>query len=146
MKDRCTKSHEYIFLLSKSARYFFDADAIKEPNSPTSQMGGRFTGNKKSEQTGNGHSGLKVQDNTWNGRNRRSSLDCFHKTKILEAHFANISEELINPCVLAGCPEGGLVYDPFMGAGTTAYVAKKLGRHFLGSELNTDTLRFPIKE
>ena len=135
--DRCTKAHEYIFLLSKSARYFFDADAIKEPNSPTSQMGGRFTGNKKSEQTGNGHSGLKVQDNTWNGRNRRSVWTVTTKP-FKEAHFATFPEDLIKPCILAGCPENGVVYDPFMGAGTTAYVSKKLGRHFLGSELNPE--------
>ena len=137
VKDRCTKAHEYIFLLSKSARYFFDADAIKEPNSPTSQMGGRFTGNKKSEQTGNGHSGLKVQDNTWNGRNRRSVWTVTTKP-YREAHFATFPPDLIQPCIRAGCPAGGTVLDPFGGSGTTGEVAASEGRKAILIELNPE--------
>ena len=130
--DRCTKSHEYIFLLSKSARYYYDYEAVKEE---TGREGGkpRVFGAKEQEGTMRNDVGMRfVDDGT---RNKRSVWTVATKP-FSEAHFATFPEELISPCVLAGSPEGGLVYDPFMGAGTTAYVSKKLGRHFLGSELN----------
>jgi DNA modification methylase len=138
--DRCTKAHEYIFLLSKSARYYYDYEAVKEPSTcygtdVRSDLGNiRYEGKRTKDTTGkNGQQSFVTINDT---RNKRSVWTVSTKP-FSEAHFATFPEELISPCVLAGCPEGGLVYDPFMGAGTTAYVAKKLGRHFLGSELNT---------
>lgn len=143
--DRCTKSHEYIFLLSKSQKYYYDHEAIKEPIAEsTKEFGGGKNGWGKSNinhATPQGTHGPSLRgegrcgESSDGTRNKRSVWTVTTKP-FSEAHFATFPEELINPCVLAGCPEGGLVYDPFMGAGTTAYVAKKLGRHFLGSELN----------
>lgn len=143
--DRCTKSHEYIFLLSKSKSYYYDYEAVKEPIAEsTKEFGGGKNGWGKSNinhATPQGTHGPSLRgegrcgESSDGTRNKRSVWTVATKP-FSEAHFATFPEELISPCVLAGCPEGGLVYDPFMGAGTTAYVAKKLGRHFLGSELN----------
>tara|TARA_R100000152_G_C6758523_1_gene182412 strand:+ start:366 stop:1223 length:858 start_codon:yes stop_codon:yes gene_type:complete len=109
VRDRCTKAHEYIFLLSKNEKYYYDADSIKEPSIDAPE-GGR---NKRSVWT--------VNTKPFKG-----------------AHFATFPTDLILPCILAGCPEGGVVLDPFMGAGTTADVARKLGRNYLGVELNQE--------
>lgn len=108
VKDRCTKAHEYIFLLSKSQRYFFDAEAIAEPS-----FNGEGVKNKRSVWTVN-VKGYK------------------------EAHFATFPEELISPCILAGSREDDLVLDPFNGSGTTGVVSLKHGRRYLGVELNSE--------
>ena len=102
VRDRCTKSHEYVFLLSKNQNYYFDVDAIKEP-----------TRRKRSV--------WNVQTKPYRG-----------------SHFAVYPPELIEPCILAGSEEGDIVLDPFMGSGTTAMVAKSLGRHYMGCELHED--------
>lgn len=134
--DRCTKSHEYIFLLSKSRQYFFDADAIKEEskwkNDPRAGKGhidynGMRDGNKANSQ----RAFVTITDR----RNKRDVWTVALRPN-KEAHFATFPEELIVPCALAGCPGGGIILDPFMGSGTTAVVAKKLGRFFVGIELN----------
>ena len=140
--DRCTKSHEYVFLMSKSAKYYFDAEAIKEkatvgckdtdflPNSEKDKSD--FT-KIKSCATGasfNNRTG-KIIDT----RNRRS-VWTITTQPFKEAHFAVFPPDLIKPMVLAGCPEGGIILDPFMGSGTAAVVARSLGRHFVGIELN----------
>ncbi len=146
--DRCTKSHEYIFLLSKSQRYYFDNEAIKEPSEyygkdARSDMGNiRYEGKRTEDTTGkNGQQSFVTINET---RNKRDVWTVSTKP-FSEAHFATFPEELISPCVLAGCPEGGLVYDPFMGAGTTALVAKKYARHYLGSELNPEYIKIAEK-
>lgn len=143
--DRCTKSHEYIFLLSKSARYYYDYEAVKIPASQATldrnrygfkgAFKGQFLGSPN-EKRWQGGRPIETPEFSKDGKANRRSVWTVATKPFSEAHFATFPEELINPCVLAGSPEGGLVYDPFMGAGTTAYVAKKLGRHFLGSELN----------
>ena len=140
--DRCTKSHEYVFLMSKSAKYYFDAEAIKEkatvgckdtdflPNSEKDKSD--FT-KIKSCATGasfNNRTG-KIIDT----RNRRSVWTVATQP-FKEDHFAVFPPNLIKPMVLAGCPEGGIILDPFMGSGTAAVVARSLGRHFVGIELN----------
>ena len=102
VRDRCTKSHEYIFLLSKNQNYYFDVDAIKEP-----------TRRKRS---------------VWN----------ITKKPYKDAHFAVYPSELIIPCILAGSQENDIILDPFMGSGTTAMVAKLLGRDYIGCELHDD--------
>jgi DNA modification methylase len=175
VKDRCTKSHEYLFLLSKSARYYYDAEAIAEPvaestvarlSQPTleSQVGsdrvpGKTNGNMKAVGRGgvnartfrgggaytNGRSfdnSLPVErDSHGNvenitGRRNRRSVWTIATQPYREAHFATFPEALVEPCILAGCPVGGIVLDPFLGSGTTLAVAKRLGRDGVGIELN----------
>jgi DNA modification methylase len=135
--DRPTKSHEYIFLLSKSREYFYDADAIREPLQTESNIR-----NKASEGYTNG-TGLQPAskgDREWNnplGRNRRSVWTVTTKP-YAEAHFATFPPDLIEPCILAGSKVGDTVLDPFSGSGTTGAVALKHGRKYIGCELNPD--------
>jgi DNA modification methylase len=145
VRDRCTKSHEQIFLLSKSPKYYFDHEAIKEPASDNPVSAARrnrkdfsTVGTKAIQGTDFGQSGKgKNAEHKGDTRNKRSVWTVTTKP-FKGAHFATFPPALIEPCILAGCPEGGTVLDPFMGSGTTAAVAKLHGRHYLGSELNTD--------
>jgi DNA modification methylase len=128
--DRCTKAHEYIFLLSKSSRYYFDSEAIKED--------ANYAGESRGKSRNISPKGISEMDNKiYDTRNKRSVWTITTKP-FKDAHFATYPEDLIVPCILAGCPEGGLVLDPFMGAGTTALVSKKLGRNYVGFELNEE--------
>ena len=133
--DRCTKSHEYIFLLSKSQKYYYDNEAIKEQANPDTTVRDRDNTRLNNTPGRTRMGGLKIND--YETRNKRSVWTVATKP-FSEAHFATFPEELISPCVLAGCPECGLVLDPFMGAGTTAYVSKKLNRQYIGAELNQE--------
>jgi len=162
--DRCTNSHEKIFLFSKKPRYYFDAEAIKEDSVYAEDSPARsFSGDSsKPLVPGQGHvngrrtsrhafGGIKygddasVQSRTKSGndyeptgkRNKRSVWDVATKP-YKGAHFAVFPEELITPCILAGCPRDGFVLDPFMGSGTTAMVATQNGRGFYGCELNSE--------
>ncbi len=142
VQDRCTKSHEYIFLMSKSQKYYYDADAIREPHKRLwdesnggnmSDVGHKKNGKIETKQT---HPNGYPMPNEL-GANKRSVWTI--TTKPYEgAHFAVFPQELIEPCILAGAPVGGIVLDPFMGSGTTAQVAQNLGRQYIGCELNTD--------
>lgn len=144
VRDRCTRSHEYIFLLSKSERYYFDADAIREPFVTPPRTGERrsySTGCASSFDMERGHigqhgnfAGLPLNPN---GKNKRD-VWTVSTGGFKGAHFAVFPEKLAEPCVLAGCPKGGLVLDPFMGSGTTGVVAKRLGRRFIGIDINPD--------
>lgn len=170
VQDRCTKAHEYIFLLSKSSKYYYDNESIKEPiqdesalrllrgvsdshkningapgqtphsmNKPRKNIRKEFDTSMGGGGTGFvGHSGYKnaegelmVKEN----RNKRSVWSVTTKP-YAGAHFAVFPSDLIEPCILAGAPVGGIVLDPFMGSGTTAQVAQTLGRKYLGCELN----------
>jgi DNA modification methylase len=136
--DRCTKAHEYLFLLSKSPRYYFDADAIKEASvDPESHKGMRQRSADKRE--GDPFFATKVGNSaagkTYPTRNRRSVWTVTTKP-FKGAHFATFPPDLIEPCILAGCPVGGVVLDPFGGSGTTAGVALKNGRKAVLCELN----------
>jgi len=134
VKDRCTKSHEYIFLFSKNRKYHYNNEAIKEP---AKDWGTRDRTNGKYHNQGTGlqpHSGLTKSYPT---KNKRSVWSVTVKP-YKEAHFATYPPDLIEPCILAGSEEGDTVLDPFMGAGTTAAVAKSLNRHYIGCELNED--------
>jgi DNA modification methylase len=145
--DRCTKAHEYIFLLSKSAKYYYDHEAIKEnsvdpasykPRSPRSEdkrAGDKFFATK----VGGNANGMVYEE-----RNKRSVWTVTTKP-FSDAHFATFPEDLIVDCIKAGCPEGGIVLDPFMGAGTTALVARKLNRNYIGFELNADYIKIADK-
>jgi DNA modification methylase len=138
VQDRCTKAHEYIFLLSKSPDYYIDKQAMQEPVAESTKV--RLSQPTLAEQVGS----VRVPGKT-NGnmkavggvetRNRRSVWTITTKP-FKEAHFATFPPDLIEPCILAGCPPGGTVLDPFFGAGTTGLVAQRHGRNAIGIELN----------
>ena len=135
--DRCTKAHEYIFLLSKSDKYYFDRDPIREPIKPTSgkingvPLRGKHVLSQGSRLT------EKREYSEVKGANKRSVWTVTTKP-FKGAHFATFPPDLIEPCILAGCPEGGTVLDPFGGSGTTGLVANKLNRNAILCELNPD--------
>jgi DNA modification methylase len=138
--DRCTKAHEYIFLLSKSERYHFDSDAIKEPAAypndkrrPLGSKGAWQMDGREQRQNGGG----QPYDHDTTKRNRRSVWTVTTKP-FKGAHFATFPPDLIQPCILAGCPRGGTMLDPFGGAGTTGLVAERLGRDSVLVELNEE--------
>jgi DNA modification methylase len=144
VRDRCTKAHEYLFLLSKSARYYFDHSAMLEPAQYDGRTNRLHSGSKKYH---NNASGLKTQNMSKGGKrwaNEIGGVPARNKRSVWTvpthgfkgAHFATFPPDLIRTCIEAGCPAGGVVLDPFMGAGTTAVVAKELGRNYRGIELN----------
>ncbi|MBU2704131.1 DNA modification methylase [Sporomusaceae bacterium BoRhaA] len=162
--DRPTKAHEYIFLLSKSANYYYDAEAIAEPVTKSTvkrlnQDVEHQIGSARVLDKTNGN--MKAVAPRFGGNKYTRDPDAFYRTKsgniyeyhdkrnkrtvwtvatkpYKEAHFATYPPELIEPCILAGCPVGGIVLDPFVGSGTTLEVAAKLGRNSVGIELNPD--------
>lgn len=134
VRDRCTKAHEYLFLLSKSERYHFDHDAMKEPADPKNHRDSR--GIRPTPPGQAEHKGF-LDGRHFQTRNRRSVWTVTPKP-YKGAHFAVYPPELIEPCVLAGCPEGGTVLDPFGGSGTTGGVALKHGRNAVLCELSPD--------
>ena len=136
VQDRCTKSHEYIFLLSKSPKYYYDIDSIKE-DAHTTDTSNRNRDESKLNNTPGRTRMAGLTTNHYEKKNKRSVWTV--TTKPYEgAHFAVFPTDLIEPCILAGAPIGGIVLDPFMGSGTTAQVAQNLGRKYLGCELNPD--------
>jgi DNA modification methylase len=176
--DRCTKAHEYIFLLSKSPKYFFAAEAIKEKCAPTTHAriarakpehaesqrahggygrGGRSMGPRAAgvnpKAAAAAMTGPRSKQNASFSeacagavefRNKRSVWEVGYEP-FSEAHFAVYPTKLIEPCIMAGCPTGGIVLDPFFGAGTTGIVATSLGRQYLGIELNPEYARIAEK-
>ena len=164
VRDRCTKSHEYIFLLSKAERYYFDAAAISEPIAESSAK--RYLQNIEAQkgsdrQPGKTNGPMKAALPRFGGEKygnnttpeartksgkvyaptlRRNKRDVWtvSTSGFRGAHFAVFPEKLIEPCILAGSPLGGTVLDPFAGSGTTGVVAKRLRRDFIGCEVNPD--------
>ena len=135
VKDRCTKSHEYIFLLSKNKNYYYNNEAIKEPVKQDWGTRDRTKGKYHNEGTGlQPHSGLTK---SYNKKNKRSVWSVTKKP-YKGAHFATFPPELIEPCIKAGSEVGDIILDPFMGSGTTAMVAKMLDRYYIGCELHED--------
>lgn len=134
--DRCTKAHEYIFLLSKSPKYYFDHESIKEP-AVMNRWGGKKPMNlANSKDTGKVFGGLtRERDMMPETRNKRSVWTVTTKP-YKGAHFATFPSDLIEPCILAGSKPGDFVLDPFLGSGTTAAVAKRFSRNYVGIELN----------
>jgi DNA modification methylase len=171
VRDRCTKAHEYVFLLTKSAKYYFDHEAMLEP--------ANYDGRKKLTHAGsakyiNNGTGIGVQNISKGSRSRwpnkirgyvskegltllpeqhhggnimpqparnKRSVWTVPTKAFKEAHFATFPPDLIRACIEAGCPPDGVVLDPFMGAGTTAAVSQELGRNYIGIELNADYVR-----
>lgn len=161
VRDRCTRAHEYLFMLSKSARYYYDADAIAEDatyaglknqdasgfKNPRSFNGKHKNGYRSSDKR-RGHSRRHAGFNDrWDameraqqcsGKRNKRSVWTVATRGYSEAHFATFPPELVEPCILAGCPNGGTVLDPFGGSGTTGLVADRLGRSAVLIELNPD--------
>lgn len=156
MRDRCTKAHEYLFLLSKGPRYYFDSSAIAEPSTgwhgsqfdagktgihqlnrsqPAGKRADRFGGNKHNGDTTK-HSDGSIYE-TAETRNKRSVWEVATQP-FSESHFATYPPSLIEPCILEGCPKGGTVLDPFGGAGTTGLVADRLQRDAVLIEINPE--------
>jgi site-specific DNA-methyltransferase (adenine-specific) len=147
VKTRPTPDHEYLFLLTKERSYHYDADAIREPHrtfTPQSRMrGGRNHFGKRggTPEAGKNGGNQNLHDARWDqafhpgGRNRRTVWS-IPLSKFPDAHFAVFPEQLVELCVRAGCPEGGVVLDPFVGSGTTAVVAARLGREAIGIDIN----------
>ena len=135
--DRCTKAHEYIFLLVKSQKYYFDAEAIKEKTNDVNTKPRKFRksggGETLRNDTGNDYMPRAL-------RNKRS-VWTINTKPYKGAHFATFPEDLVTPCILAGCPKGGIVLDPFTGSGTTCAVAKRLERNYIGIELNQNYIK-----
>ena len=144
VKDRCTKAHEYIFLLSKSPKYYYDNEAIKEdakfPGGPTAAHAIRKGADDPKMQTRGGLHKIGANPK----RNKRSVWTITTKP-YKEAHFATFPKDLIEPCVLAGCPEGGTVLDPFGGSGTTAQVANDNHRDSILCELSAEYIEIAKK-
>lgn len=173
VRDRCTKAHEYIFLLSKSERYYFDSEAMQEPASKGAAGSEFHTGKTGAHQLGRASTKprtagnkshkyvtaydgsdteehrtkaglMKIADTPWETRNRRSVWTVATKP-YKGAHFATFPPDLIRPCILAGCPKDGTVLDPFGGSGTTALVALEEGRKAVLCELNPDYIALAHK-
>ena len=148
VKDRCTKSHEHIFLFSKNKKYYYDNEAIKEP--VKQDWGTRDRTNGKYHNSGSGlspHSGLTK---SYDRKNKRDVWSITNKP-YKGSHFAVFPPDLITPCILAGSEKGDIILDPFMGSGTTAMVAKQLGRDYIGCELHEEygnliDQRVPVEE
>lgn len=143
VRDRCTKAHEYVFLLSKSPRYYYDADAVKEPAVSTKAAGNRRHKyadqyqREESQQHRTKAGLLALSGVEWETRNRRSVWTVPTKP-YRGAHFAVFPDALVEPCIKASTRPGDVVLDPFFGSGTTGAVALALGRRYLGCELNPE--------
>ena len=153
--DRCTKAHEYIFLLTKSAKYFYDNEAVKERGVMVAgdSAGSSQRDTQETHGLGGGNSGInlakqklaaELQENGYSMRNKRSVWTVTTKP-YRDAHFATFPPKLIEPCILAGSAADTLVLDPFSGAGTTGVVAVQHGRRYIGIELNPDYLEMSRK-
>jgi DNA modification methylase len=143
VKDRPTKSHEYVFLLTKNKRYSYDAEAISTPVTDSTIK--RLSQPNRCKQKGSqrahgGTKNMKPVVGSCHGRPRRNkrSVWTVANSSFHEAHYAVFPPKLIEPCILAGCPEHGIVLDPFMGSGTTALVALNNNRKYIGIERNPD--------
>ena len=148
VRDRCTKSHEYVFLLSKSPRYYYDHEAVKERGVMVAgdSAGSKQRDTRETHGLGGGNSGISVAkaklaqelaDKGYSTRNRRD-VWTINTKPFKGAHFAVMPEALVEPCVLAGSKEGDTVLDPFTGSGTVAVVANRHGRNFVGTELSPE--------
>lgn len=148
-RTRPTTDHEYVFFFSNEKKYFYDADAVREPHvtfSKESKMkGGRkhFGKRGSTPEKGKNQGDTNLHDARWDqafhpkGRNKRTVWS-IPLSKFREAHFAVYPPKLVKTCIMASCPEAGMVLDPFSGAGTTAVVAKQLGRHFIAIDCNRE--------
>jgi DNA modification methylase len=142
--DRCTKAHEYIFLMAKSKSYYFDHEAVKEdsvdPKGSSKRYQSPFFVGEKHESGGYSADGAKhtAGMKVFDGKRNRRSVWSITTRPFKGAHFAVFPPKLVEPCILAGCPVGGTVLDPFGGSGTTAMVAQEHGRNVISIEINPE--------
>ena len=152
VRDRCTKAHEYIFLLSKSARYYYDASAVKEQQTESTVARSAYGWNGRTDDNSNGartgstfkrmaESGEKIGTIPADGLRNKRSVWMVSTKPYRGAHFATFPPDLIRPCIRAGCPAGGTVLDPFGGSGTTGEVAASEGRKAILVELNPEYVK-----
>lgn len=136
VRDRCTKSHEYIFMLTKSEKYYYNHDAIREPR--TSTGGNHQFGGKKYNDPDNPIYGSIQSVYESDGKRNKRDVWSITTQPFKDAHFAVMPELLVEPCLLAGSKPNDVILDPFAGSGTVGVVAKKHNRNFIGIELNPD--------
>lgn len=145
VRDRCTRSHEYVFLLTKSRRYYFDYQAIREPSTWEGQRRNRIDPVATAMPSAPPHRGLRARDaHPPEVRSKRSVWTIAPKP-FRGAHFAVMPPALVEPCVLAGSQPGDIVIDPFSGAGTVGLVARRLGRSFIGTELSPEYAKLTVE-
>lgn len=137
VKDRYTRSHEYIFMLTKSRKYWFDHEAMQEPTTTFDNYVRDRDNTKMNNTPGRTRMG-GLRGNQYKTRNKRDVWQVSVCSSVKEAHFAVFPKELIEPCILAGCPEGGWVLDPFNGSGTSGIVATQNKRNYIGIDLNPE--------
>ncbi len=150
VKDRCSRCYEHIFLFSKSRKYFFDYKAISEPIAPATYTrlkhgvrgGNKFDkaipGQSQAQRLNKPREKGAITDDMINPLRNKRDVWTINTVPFKGGHYAAYPPKLVETCLLAGCPEGGIVLDPFMGSGTTGLVAKQLCRHYVGIELNPE--------
>mgnify|MGYP001451355509 CR=1 FL=1 len=136
VQDRCTKAHEYIFLMTKSQKYYYDHEAIKEPLKGEPETRDKNAEGYQADYSKGDRFSKGERVFGADGMANKRSVWSVPVKPYTGAHFAVFPSELIEPCILAGAPVGGIVLDPFMGSGTTAQVSQDLGRQYIGCELN----------
>jgi len=147
VKDRCTKSHEYIFLMTKNPTYYYDHEAIKEDavRAGSIPKGKKYSSELADNKIGGKHTRETLNEKPVAAKKNKRSVWTVALRPFKDAHFAVFPPDLIEPMVLAGCPEKGIVLDPFMGSGTTGMVAQSLGRSWIGCELNAEYVEMQRK-
>ena len=143
VQDRCTKSHEFIFLLTKSAKYYFDNEAIKE-KTLTNDNSTRDRDNTRLNNTPGRSKMNGLKTNDYETRNKRS-VWTINTQPFKDCHFAVFPPKIPELCIKAGSKEGDTVLDPFFGSGTTGWVAQRLGRKWIGIELNSEYIKIAEK-
>ena len=150
VKDRCARCYEHIFLFSKSRKYHFDYKAISEPIAPTTaerlkrglngsnKFGKAIPGQSQQQTINRVREHGSITDDMINPLRNKRDVWTINTVPFKGGHYAAYPPKLVETCLLAGCPEGGIVLDPFMGSGTTGMVAKQLDRHYVGIELNPE--------
>ena len=136
VRDRCTKAHEYVFLLAKSERYYFDTDAMQE--NAVYPAGTKAAKGSAKRSSAEGVNSRPPEYAIYTGKRNRRSVWTVNTRPFADAHFATFPPDLVLPMVLAGSREGDTVLDPFNGAGTTGLVAIQQGRQYVGCELNPE--------
>ena len=150
VKDRCARCYEHVFLFSKSRKYHFDHKAISEPIAPTTaerlkrgmkggnKFGKAIPGQEQVQTINRPREYGTITDEMIKPLRNKRDVWIINTVPFKGGHYAAYPPMLVETCLLAGCPEGGIVLDPFMGSGTTGMVAKQLDRHYVGIELNPE--------
>ena len=150
VKDRCARCYEHIFLFSKSRKYHFDHKAISEPISAataqrlkrgingSNKFGSAIPGQSQQQTINRCREHGTITDEMINPRRNKRDVWVINTVPYKGGHYAAYPPKLVETCLLAGCPEDGVVLDPFFGSGTTGMVARRMGRHYIGIELNPD--------